>query len=105
MVDIRHRAVTANGIRLHFAESGPADGPCIILCHGFPESWYSWRHQLKALGEAGDRAIAPDMRGYGQTGQPQDIDQITLFTLVGDMVGVLDALSAPQAFVVGHDWG
>jgi epoxide hydrolase A/B len=53
MTDIRHRSVTANGMRLHLAESGPADGPCIILCHGFPESWYSWRHQLKALGEVG----------------------------------------------------
>ena len=64
----------------------------MLLCHGFPESWYSWRHQLKALAEAGYRAVAPDMRGYGQTGQPEDIDQYTLFHLVGDMVGVLDAL-------------
>ena len=72
---------------------------------GFPKSWYSWRHQLKALAEAGYHAVAPDMRGYGRTSQPQDIDQYTLFHLVGDMVGVLDALSAPQAVVVGHDWG
>ena len=68
----------------------------MLLCHGFPESWYSWRHQLKALAEAGFRAVAPDMRGYGQTDQPEDIDQYTLFHLVGDMVGVLDALGAPQ---------
>ena len=67
MIDIRHRAVTANGTRLHLAESGPADGPCIILCHGFPESWYSWRHQLKALGEAGYHVVAPDMRGFGRS--------------------------------------
>ena len=65
MTDVRHRSVTANGIRLHLVESGPADGPCIILCHGFPESWYSWRHQLKALGEAGYHVVAPDMRGIG----------------------------------------
>src|ERR1700727_2415991 len=98
-----HRTVEANGIPIHLAEAG--SGPVVLLCHGFPESWYSWRHQLKALAEAGYRAVAPDMRGYGQTGQPQDIDQYTLFHLVGDMVGVLDALSAPQAVVVGHDWG
>ena len=77
----------------------------MLLCHGFPESWYSWRHQLKALAEAGFHAVAPDMRGYGKTSQPQDIDQYSLFHLVGDMVGVLDALNAPQAVVVGHDWG
>jgi pimeloyl-ACP methyl ester carboxylesterase len=76
----------------------------VLLCHGFPESWCSCRHQLKALAEAGYRAVAPDMRGYGQTGQPQEIDRYTLFHLVGDMVGALDALSAREA-VVGHDWG
>ena len=103
MTEIAHRTVEANGIPIHLAEAG--SGPVVLFCHGFPESWYSWRHQLKALAEAGYRAVAPDMRGYGQTGQPQDIDQYTLFHLVGDMVGVLDALGAPQAVVVGHDWG
>jgi pimeloyl-ACP methyl ester carboxylesterase len=103
VTEIAHRTVEANGIPIHLAEAG--SGPVVLLCHGFPESWYSWRHQLKALADAGYRAVAPDMRGYGQTGQPQDIDQYTLFHLVGDMVGVLDALSAPQAVVVGHDWG
>ena len=103
MTEIAHRTVEANGIPIHLAEAG--SGPLVLLCHGFPESWHSWRHQLKALADAGYRAIAPDMRGYGQTGQPHEIDQYTLFHLVGDMVGVLDALSAPQAVVVGHDWG
>ena len=103
MTEIVHRTVEANGIAIHLAEAG--SGPVVLLCHGFPESWYSWRHQLKALAEAGYHAVAPDMRGYGQTGQPQDIDQYSLFHLVGDMVGVLDALAAPQAVVVGHDWG
>jgi pimeloyl-ACP methyl ester carboxylesterase len=103
VTEIAHRTVEANGIAIHLAEAG--SGPIVLFCHGFPESWYSWRHQLKALAEAGYRAVAPDMRGYGQTGQPQDIDQYTLFHLVGDMVGVLDALNAPQAVVVGHDWG
>ena len=103
MTEIAHRTVEANGIAIHLAEAG--SGPVVLLCHGFPESWYSWRHQLKALAEAGYRAVAPDMRGYGRTGQPEAIDQYTLFHLVGDMVGVLDALKAPQAVVVGHDWG
>ncbi len=103
MTEIAHRTVEANGIAIHLAEAGT--GPLVLLCHGFPESWYSWRHQLRALAQAGYHAVAPDMRGYGETSQPQDIDQYTLFHLVGDMVGVLDALSAPDAVVVGHDWG
>jgi pimeloyl-ACP methyl ester carboxylesterase len=103
VTEIAHRTVEANGIPIHLAEAG--SGPFVLFCHGFPESWYSWRHQLRALAEAGYHAVAPDMRGYGETGQPDAIDQYTLFHLVGDMVGVLDALSAPQAVVVGHDWG
>jgi len=103
MTEIAHRTIEANGIPIHLAEAG--SGPLVLLCHGWPESWYSWRHQLKALAEAGYRAVAPDMRGYGRTGQPQEIDQYTLFHLAGDMVGVLDALSVAEAVVVGHDWG
>jgi pimeloyl-ACP methyl ester carboxylesterase len=103
VTEIAHRTVEANRIAIHLAEAG--SGPVVLLCHGFPESWYSWRHQLKALAQAGFRAVAPDMRGYGQTNQPQDIDQYTLLHLVGDMVGVLDALSVPEAVVIGHDWG
>lgn len=98
-----HRFVTANGIRIHLAEQGR--GPLVLLCHGFPESWYSWRHQLNALAEAGFHAVAPDMRGYGQTDRPEDIDQYTLMHLVGDMVGVVDALGVDAAVVAGHDWG
>lgn len=97
------RMVETNGIRLNVAEQG--DGPLVLLCHGFPESWYSWRHQLGALAAAGFRAIAPDMRGYGKSDRPEAIDQYTLFHLVGDMVGLLDALEAPTAVIVGHDWG
>jgi pimeloyl-ACP methyl ester carboxylesterase len=103
VAEITHRTVEANGIAIHLAEAG--NGPVVLLCHGFPESWYSWRHQLKALAEAGYHAVAPDMRGYGETGQPDAIDQYTLFHLVGDMVGILDALSAHEAVVIGHDWG
>ena len=103
MTELRHRTVETNGIRMHLAEQG--EGPLVLLCHGFPKSWYSWRHQLKALAEAGFHAVAPDMRGYGQTDQPSEIDQYTLLHLVGDVVGLLDALGAEQAVIVGHDWG
>ena len=103
MTDITHRTVNANGIRIHVAEAG--EGPLVLLCHGWPESWYSWRRQLEALAEAGFHAVAPDMRGYGQTDRPEAIEAYTLFHLVGDMVGLLDALGAAQAVVVGHDWG
>jgi len=103
MNEVTHRMVDTNGIRLHLAEQGA--GPLVVLCHGFPESWYSWRHQLAALAAAGFHAVAPDMRGYGQSDRPQEIDSYTLFHLVGDMVGLLDALRAEQAVIVGHDWG
>lgn len=101
--NVAHRTVTANSIKLHIAEQG--EGPLVVLCHGFPESWYSWRHQLAALAAAGFHAVAPDMRGYGQSDRPDSVDQYTLLHLVGDMVGLLDALGAEQAVIAGHDWG
>ena len=76
----------------------------MLLCQGFPELWYSWRHQLSALAAAGLRAVAPDMRGYGQTDRPEAIDQYTLLHLVGDMVGLLDAMGQETAVIAGHDW-
>ena len=97
------RVVETNGIRLNIAEQG--EGPLVLMCHGFPESWYSWRHQLGALAAAGFHAVAPDMRGYGKSDAPEAIDQYTLFHLVGDMVGLLDALEVKDAVIVGHDWG
>lgn len=103
MTEITHRFIDTNAIRMHIAEAG--SGPLVLLCHGFPESWYSWRHQLGALAAAGFHAVAPDMRGYGQTAAPDEIDQYTLLHLVGDMVGLLDALGAPTAVIAGHDWG
>jgi pimeloyl-ACP methyl ester carboxylesterase len=98
-----HRTVETNGIRMHVAEQG--QGPLVLLCHGFPESWYSWRHQLRALADAGYHAVAPDMRGYGRTDQPAEIDQYTLLHLVGDMVGLVEALGEGPAVIAGHDWG
>ena len=103
MSEASHRFVEANGIRIHIAETGT--GPLVLLLHGFPECWYSWRHQLRALGDAGFHAVAPDQRGYGRTDRPDQIDQYTLLHLVGDAIGVMDALGEDEAFVVGHDWG
>jgi pimeloyl-ACP methyl ester carboxylesterase len=101
--DITHRTVEANGVRIHVAEAG--EGPLVLLCHGWPESWYSWRWQLQALAEAGFRAAAPDMRGYGRTDAPEAIESYTLLHLVGDAVALVSALSAKDAVIVGHDWG
>jgi pimeloyl-ACP methyl ester carboxylesterase len=103
MTEVKHRTLQSNGIRMHVAEAGA--GPLVVLCHGFPESWYSWRHQLRALAAAGFHAVAPDMRGYGRTDCPQAIDQYTLLHLVGDMVGLVDVLGAERAVIAGHDWG
>ncbi|HYM03890.1 MAG TPA: alpha/beta hydrolase [Stellaceae bacterium] len=99
----RHRLIDTNGIRLHVAELG--GGPAVVLCHGWPETWYSWRHQLPALAAAGYRVIAPDMRGYGRSDRPEPIEAYTQLHIAGDMVGLLDALEIPQAVIVGHDWG
>src|SRR5439155_7628307 len=103
MSEPTQRLIETNGIRLNIAEQG--SGPLVLLCHGFPESWYSWRHQLPALAAAGFHAVAPDQRGYGQTDRPEAIDRYTILHLVGDMVGLLDALGVESAVIVGHDWG
>jgi pimeloyl-ACP methyl ester carboxylesterase len=103
MTEIRHRFVEVGGLRMHVAEAG--EGPLVLLLHGFPECWYSWRHQLTALAEAGFHAVAPDQRGYARTGGPAEVDQYSILHLVGDVVGLLAALGEPGAVVVGHDWG
>src|SRR5580692_6589236 len=103
VMEISNRTVEANGVAHQIAEAGT--GPLVLLCHGFPEFWYSWRHQIEALAEAGYHAVAPDMRGYGRTGKPQDIDQYTLFDLVGDVIGLVNSLGYKEATIVGHDWG
>src|SRR5713226_6002697 len=103
MSEVQHRIIETNGIRMHLAEQGT--GPLVLLCHGFPESWYSWRHQLRALADAGFHAVAPEMRGYGQTDRPAEIERYTLLHLVGDMTGLVDALGEPSAIIAGHDWG
>ena len=103
MPEVTHRMIEANGIRLHVAEQG--EGPLVILCHGFPECWYSWRHQLPALAKAGFRAVAPDLRGYGRSDRPEDVEKYTILHDIGDIVGLVDALGARQAVIAGHDIG
>jgi pimeloyl-ACP methyl ester carboxylesterase len=100
---LQQRDVTANGIRIHLAEQGT--GPLVLLCHGFPEGWYSWRDQLAALAAAGYHAVAPDMRGYGRTEAPHEISAYSIFDIVGDVVGLVAALGEERAVIVGHDWG
>jgi len=99
----RLRFIESNGIRMRIAEMG--EGPLVLLLHGWPESWYSWRHQLPALAEAGFRAVAPDLRGFGKSDAPEDVEQYDIVKLTADAVGVLDALGEETAVVVGHDWG
>ena len=99
----RHRTVESNGIRLHLVEEG--EGFPVVLCHGFPELWYSWRHQIPALAAAGLRPIALDLRGYGDSDKPEALQEYDIQHLVGDLIGVLDALNLEKAVFVGHDWG
>ena len=103
MTDINHRTVETNHINLHIAEAG--DGPLVVLCHGFPESWYSWRHQIPALAGAGFRVVAPDQRGYGTSDAPEEISAYSILQLTADIVGLVHALGETEAVVVGHDWG
>ena len=95
-----------NGIRMGYYEAGPkSDKPPVILCHGWPEIAFSWRHQIKALSEAGIRVIAPDQRGYGATDRPEPVEAYDMEHLTGDLVGLLDHLKIDKAIFVGHDWG
>ncbi|WP_434387960.1 alpha/beta fold hydrolase [Melittangium boletus] len=103
MSHVTHRTVETHGIRLHIAEAG--QGPLVLLLHGWPESWYSWRHQLPALAAAGYHAVAPDVRGYGQSDKPWPVEAYSMKTLLADLTGLLDALGEKTAVVVGHDWG
>jgi pimeloyl-ACP methyl ester carboxylesterase len=103
MADLNHRFIDTNGINMHIAEQG--EGSLVVLCHGFPECWYSWRHQLPALAEAGYHVVAPDQRGYGRTSRPEPIEAYHILQLTGDMVGLVHALDEKRAIMVGHDWG
>jgi pimeloyl-ACP methyl ester carboxylesterase len=97
------RTIAANGIELNVLDEG--NGPLVLLCHGFPELAFSWRHQVPALTAAGYRVLAPDMRGYGRSSAPQEVEAYDVVSLCGDLCGLLDALEEESAIFVGHDWG
>ena len=105
MTDFRHRTVATNGIEMHVAECGDADAKPVVFVHGFPELWRSWRKQMPAVAGAGFRAVAPDMRGYGRTTAPKQVEAYDIHQLTGDLCGLLDDLGAQKAAFVGHDWG
>jgi epoxide hydrolase 4 len=108
-----HRTIDVGEVRLHVAEarprgsngSPPEDAPLVVLLHGFPEFWWSWRHQLRALEAAGFWAVAPDMRGYNESDKPRGVAAYRVEALAGDVAGLIRALGRKTAFVVGHDWG
>lgn len=96
-----HVASTGVDLRVHVHGEGPA----VVLCHGFPELAYSWRHQVPALVQAGYRVVVPEMKGFGESARPEDIAAYDLLSLTADMVGLLDELGEDDAVFVGHDWG
>ena len=101
--DLAFKTVTANGVRLRLAVQG--SGPLVILCHGWPESWYSWRHQIPVIADVGYTVVAYDVRGYGESDKPQEIEAYTLKELAGDVLGIADALGFERFITIGHDWG
>ena len=94
METISHRTVAVNGINMHVAEKG--EGPVVLLIHGFPELWYTWRHQILSLSSRGYRAVAPDLRGYGDTDAPDDLRSYSILHIVGDLIALLDSLGQEQ---------
>ncbi|KAI3864598.1 hypothetical protein MKX03_017055 [Papaver bracteatum] len=100
-----HKNVLVNGINMHVAEKGNKEHPAILFLHGFPELWYSWRHQILSLSSRGYRCIAPDLIGYGDTDAPTSIQSYSVLHIVGDLVSLINTLGLDQVFVVGHDWG
>jgi pimeloyl-ACP methyl ester carboxylesterase len=100
---VTQRRVGTNGIHLNIAEAG--EGPLVLLLHGFPESWYSWRHQFAPLAEASYHVVAPDMRGYGKSDKPGEITDYNQVEVVNDIIGLISALGYDEAIVIGHDWG
>ena len=101
---VNFRQITANGLNFRIAVAGDS-GPLLLFAHGWPESWYNWRHQMQYFSQRGYRVVAPDMRGYGSTDAPDAVEAYDIKTLAADMVGILDALGEERAIMVGHDWG
>ena len=103
MKEIEFKFIESNGINLRLAMMG--DGPLVIFCHGWPESWYSYRHQLPAVAAAGFKAVAYDVRGYGESDKPHEIEAYTMKNMTNDVIGIVDALGYETAITIGHDWG
>ncbi|MCB1314607.1 MAG: alpha/beta hydrolase [Leptospiraceae bacterium] len=103
--EVTHNYFNVNGIRLHVASAGRPDGVPVVLCHGFPELWYSWRHQIEPLAAAGYHVLVPDMRGYGESSSPPEIEAYTHEIICNDLIALLDELGYAQAIFIGHDWG
>jgi pimeloyl-ACP methyl ester carboxylesterase len=104
-IDIETLEFEVQGIRLHVRAAGPADGPVVVLLHGFPEFWMGWKKQIQPLARLGYRVIVPDQRGYGASSKPGAVSDYRIDRLAGDIIGLLDRLGAQQAFIAGHDWG
>src|SRR3954451_16988189 len=102
-MELQDRDVTVNGVRLHYVETG--EGPLVVLLHGFPEFWWTWRHQIPALAAAGFRVVALDMRGYAESGKPPRWQDYRMEILAADVARLIAALGEERAHVVGHDWG
>lgn len=104
-MELEHSCIETNGIRLHVVQAGPKSGTPVMLLHGFPEFWYGWRRQILALVNAGCRVIVPDQRGYNLSDKPKDKKDYGVFTLVNDVLGLIQALDYEKVNLVGHDWG
>ena len=102
MADITHHRAAVNGVEIHYVEAGR--GPLVVLLHGFPEFWYSWRHQIQALSSSGLRVVAPDLRGYNESSKPPDAGDYRLKTIATDIISLIELLGGP-CILVGHDWG
>ena len=104
-MELEHSYIETNGIKLHVVQAGPKSGVPVVLLHGFPEFWYGWRKQIPALVEAGCRVIVPDQRGYNLSDKPKSVKEYDVYTLVEDIIGLIDALGYEKVNLVGHDWG
>src|SRR5215469_10770154 len=104
-MDVEFHRRQTNGITLFCAEAGPADGPLVVLLHGFPEFWYGWRHQIMPLARAGFRVVALDQRGYDESDKPRGVDAYDLDRLAEDVAGLADTLGCERFAIAGHDWG
>jgi len=104
-IQVQHSTADSNGVKIHYATYGKQDGPLIVMVHGFPDFWYTWRDQMQVLGDAGYRCVAMDLRGYNLSGQPSGVENYDMRLLVGDVLNVIKANGREKAIVMAHDWG